>query len=79
MLKDLGSESGTWVRIPGAYCRQQHKNLLNLHRCIDSVTFKVSENHFIFETDQSMETIDEVKAWLTLYKNEFPAMEQLLE
>lgn len=26
-----------------------------------------------------METIDEVKAWLALYKAEFPAMEQLLD
>ena len=43
------------------------------------MTFKVANNHFIFETDQSMETIDEVKAWLSLYKSEFPAMEQLLE
>ena len=26
-----------------------------------------------------METIDEVKAWLTIYEKEFPAMESLLE
>jgi len=39
----------------------------------------VGENQFIFETDQSMETIDEVKAWISLYKSEFPALEQLLE
>ena len=43
------------------------------------MTFRVANNHFIFETDQSMETIDEVKAWLSLYKKEFPAMESLLE
>ena len=43
------------------------------------MTFKVGPNHFIFETDQSMETIDEVRAWLTLYRDEFPAMEDLFE
>ena len=79
VLKDLHSETGTWVRIPGAFSREQHLKLLNLHRCIDAVTFKVGPNHFIFETDQSMETIDEVKAWLTIYEKEFPAMESLLE
>ena len=26
-----------------------------------------------------METIDEVQAWIALYKDEFPALEQLLE
>ena len=26
-----------------------------------------------------METIDEVKAWITLYRERFPALEQLLE
>ena len=31
VLKDLQSESGTWVRIPGAFCREQHQKLLNLH------------------------------------------------
>lgn len=39
----------------------------------------MSEHHFIFETDQSMETIDEVAAWLSLHKKEFPALESLLE
>ena len=79
VLKDLNSESGTWVRIPGAFSNEQHPKLLNLHKCIEQVTFRVANNHFIFETDQSMETIDEVKAWLGLYKAEFPAMESLLE
>ena len=50
-----------------------------MHKCIEQVTFRVANNQFIFETDQSMETIDEVKAWLGLYKVEFPAMESLLE
>ena len=71
--------TGTWVRIPGAFSRQQHHRLLNLHRCLDTVTFRVAEHHFVFETDQSMETIDEVKAWIGLYREKFPALEQLLE
>ena len=78
VLKDLNSESGTWVRIPGAFSNEQHPKLLNLHKCIEQVTFRVANNQFIFETDQSMETIDEVKAWLGLYKDEFPAMDSLL-
>ena len=79
VLKDLNSELGTWVRIPGAFSNEQNSKLLNLHKCIEQVTFRVADNHFIFETDQSMETIDEVKAWLGLYRAEFPAMESLLE
>lgn len=79
VLKDLNSQGGTWVRIPSSFSREQNTKLLNLHKCLDAVTFKVGENQFIFETDQSMETIDEVKAWITLYKSEFPALEQLLE
>lgn len=75
VLKDLHSELGTWVRIPGSYARQQHSKLLNLHRCIDAVTFRVAEHHFIFETDQSMETIDEVCVWINLYRERFPALE----
>ena len=50
-----------------------------MHRCIDAVTFRVAHHQFIFETDQSMETIDEVRAWIALYKDRFPALEQLLE
>ena len=75
VLKDLSSETGTWVRIPSAFSREQHSKLLNLHKCLDTVTFRVGANHFIFETDQSMETIDEVSAWLQSYKDDFPAME----
>ena len=51
VLKDLQSETCTWVRIPGSYSRQQNSKLLNLHRCIDAVTFRVADHHFIFETD----------------------------
>ena len=78
VLKDLHSETGTWVRIPGSFSREQNSRLLNLHRCIDVVTFRVAEHHFIFETDQSMEIIDEVLAWIALYRERFPALEQLL-
>jgi len=51
VLKDLNSETGTWVRIPGAFARAQHQKLLNLHKCIDTVTFRVANHSFIFETD----------------------------
>jgi len=33
----------------------------------------------MFETDQSMETIDEVRVWIGLYRERFPALEELLE
>ena len=35
VLKDLNSETGTWVRIPGAFSSEQHGMLLNLHKCIE--------------------------------------------
>lgn len=78
-MKDLDSERGTWVKIPGAFAREQHTKLINLHKCLDTVTFRAGPNHFIFETEQSMETIDEVGSWLALYRAEFPTMESLLE
>ena len=67
------------MRIPGSYSRHQNSKLLNLHRCIDSVTFRVGDHRFIFETDQSMETIDEVAVWINMYRERFPALEVLLE
>ena len=67
------------MKIPGAFAREQHTKLINLHKCLDTVTFRAGPNHFIFETEQSMETIDEVGSWLALYRAEFPTMESLLE
>ena len=64
MLKDCGSETGTWVRAGQSFCREQHKKLtINIHRNLDQI-YMIDQNRFVFEhDDQSAEVIDEVFFW----------------
>ena len=76
MLKDCNSQSGTWIRIPNSFAKEQNDKLINLHESLDR-TFKVDQHKFVFELDPTRDSIDEVAVWLKSI--ELPSLKQALE